>query len=192
MNWLAYRWCRWRALALLTFGRQAAAQAVFNDMIARWPEDAYAVASRAHLRMQAGQLDEALADSRRLLAIRGDEGVHWFNHGFMLESAAAWEEALDAFTRATELSPELDRAWYGMALVLIRLQRHEEAVVALERNIELQPMSPFGWYQLARVQLDRRQPDAVVKIIRHLQGFEPQVAAQLERETGLRATGQAA
>ena len=46
-------------------------------------------------------------------------------------------------------------------------------------------MSPFGWYQLARVQIHRQQPDAALKIIGHLKGFEPKVAAQLERETGL-------
>ncbi len=46
-------------------------------------------------------------------------------------------------------------------------------------------MSPYGWYQLARVHVDRQQPDEARRIIRHLKGFEPKVAAQLERETGL-------
>jgi tetratricopeptide (TPR) repeat protein len=87
--------------------------------------------------------------------------------------------------RATELAPKLDRAWYGQGLVLIRLQRYDEAVAALKRNTELQPMSPYGWYQLARVHVDRHNPEEAVKIIRHLKGFEPKVAAQLERETGL-------
>ena len=46
-------------------------------------------------------------------------------------------------------------------------------------------MSPYGWYQLARVRFDRQEPDEARKIIRHLKSFEPKVAAQLERETGL-------
>jgi len=70
-------------------------------------------------------------------------------------------------------------------MTLIRLQRLDEAVVALKHNTKLQPMSPYGWYQLARVHLDRHEPDETRKIIRHLHGFEPKVAAQLERETGL-------
>ena len=57
--------------------------------------------------------------------------------------------------------------------------------MALKKNTELQPMSPYGWYQLARVQFDRQEPEEAKKIIRHLKGFEPKVAAQLERETGL-------
>jgi hypothetical protein len=48
-------------------------------------------------------------------------------------------------------------------------------------------MSPFGWYQLARVHVDRHEPEEARKIIRHLHAFEPKVARQLEKETGLSA-----
>ncbi|MBA4178499.1 MAG: pilus assembly protein PilF [Leptothrix sp. (in: Bacteria)] len=182
---LGYSLEKWRAIALLVLGREAAARAVFDGLLRRWPDDAYALASRAHLLTEAGEVQAALADSRRLVALRRAHGGTWFNHGFMLEAAGELAEAEAAFRQATSLSPELDRAWYGLGLVLIRLQRYDEAVVALKKNTELQPMSPYGWYQLARVHVDRAQPDEAVKIIRHLKGFEPKVAAQLERETGL-------
>jgi len=191
MNRLFYQWLKFSAMACLVLGQTRRAQEIFNQMLRNWPDDAYALGSRAHLSAQAGRLEAALADSQRLLALRADHAGTWFNHGFMLESAGRYEEALAAFRRATELGPKLDRAWYGMGLVLIRLQRYEEAVQALKRNTELQPMSPYGWYQLARVHMDRHQPEEAVKIIRHLKGFEPKVAAQLERKTGL-LPGQAA
>jgi hypothetical protein len=35
--------------------------------------------------------------------------------------------------------------------------------------------------------MDRQEPDETAKIIRHLKGFEPKIAAQLERETGLKS-----
>jgi hypothetical protein len=35
------------------------------------------------------------------------------------------------------------------------------------------------------VQFDRNEPEEARKIIRHLKGFDPKVAAQLQRETGL-------
>jgi tetratricopeptide (TPR) repeat protein len=190
MNRIQYLSLKWRAILWLVFGQTTKAQAVFDEILQRCPGDAYALASRAHLRVQSGALEAGLQDSARLLKVRPEHAATWFNHGFMLETAERWEEALAAFTRATELGPKLDRAWYGQGLVLIRLQRYEEAIAALKRNTELQPMSPYGWYQLARVHNDRRQPEEAVKIIRHLKGFEPKVAAQLERETGLLA-GQA-
>ena len=185
MKSLNYYGRKLRIMGLLVVGRERAALAELHAMLQRWPDDTYALASRAHLLAQTGQLETALADSRRLTVLRARHATTWFNHGFMLEAAGQWDEALAAFRQSTELGPELDRAWYGLGLVLIRLQRYDEAVQALKRNTELQPMSPYGWYQLARVHVDRKEPEAAVKIIRHLQGFEPKVAEQLQRETGL-------
>ena len=68
-----------------------------------------------------------------------------------------------------------------------KVEPGETALQALDRNTRLQPMSPFGWYQMARVHVDLQQPDEARAVIRHLKGFEPKVAAQLELETGLRA-----
>jgi Tfp pilus assembly protein PilF len=95
--------------------------------------------------------------------------------------------AAESFVQAVTLDPSMDRAWYGLGLCHIRQGRWDEAVSALKRTIELQPMSPNGWYQLARVHLERGEPDQAQRVLRHLHSFEPKVAAQLERETGLRA-----
>jgi tetratricopeptide (TPR) repeat protein len=183
---LAYGLLKLRAITWLVLGRQGAAEATFDEMLRRWPDDAYALASRCHTRAQAGRRDEALQDSAALLAKHPSRSAaDWFNHAFLLEDAGRLEEAEPAFRRAVEMDPKLDRAWYGLGLVLIRQGRYDEAVAALKRNTELQPMSPYGWYQLARVHVDRHEPEEARKIIRHLHDFEPKVAAQLERETGL-------
>jgi tetratricopeptide (TPR) repeat protein len=87
------------------------------------------------------------------------------------------------------LDEKLDRAWYGLGLVLVRQRRLEESLKAFKRNTELQSMSPFAWYQIARVHMELGQPDEALSVMRHLRGFEPKVAAQLERETGLKLDG---
>lgn len=186
MQRLRYLGLKWLAMGKLVLERREAALGVFEQMIHEFPGDAYARASRAHVLAQLGRSKEALDAHRELLALAPQHGIYWFNYGFMLEEAGDYDGAESAFRRATELSPQLDRAWYGLGLVLIRLRRFDEAIAALKRNTQLQPMSPYGWYQLARVHVDRQEPDEARKIIRHLQGFEPKVAAQLERETGLR------
>ena len=181
-----YLWMKWSAMAWLVFGRQARALVLFDEMLRRWPHDAYALSSRSHVRAQQGRRDDAIADMQALVAAQPERSAaHWFNLAYLFEEAGRFDDAEPMFRRALALDPQLDRAWYGLGLTLIRLRRHEEAVAALKKNTELQPMSPYGWYQLARVQFDRQEPEETKKIIRHLKGFEPKVAAQLERETGL-------
>ena len=41
--------------------------------------------------------------------------------------------------------------------------------------------------RVAAVPILKQQPDAALRIIAYLKGFEPRVADQFERETGLRA-----
>jgi len=185
---VAYQWLKWSAMFWLLFGRTARAVTIFGEMLRSWPNDGYALASRSHVRAQRGQRDDAIADMQRLVAAQPDRSAaYWFNLAYLLEDAGRFAEAEPCFRHALELDPKLDRAWYGLGLTLIRLRRPEEAVTALKKNTELQPMSPYGWYQLARVQFDRQEREETRRIIRHLKGFEPKVAAQLERETGLAA-----
>jgi predicted Zn-dependent protease len=185
-NRINYLFLRLQGMVLLVFNQKQAALSRFDTMLMLRPDDRYALASRAHVLSQLGQRTQAIA-ALRLLVAQQSVNSAWFNLGYLLEEDKQHEAAESAFRRALEIEPLMDRAWYGLALILIQTQRFDEAVVALKRNTELQPMSPFGWYQLARVHIDRHEPEEAVKIIRHLRGFEPKVAAQLERETGLRA-----
>lgn len=183
---LGYWRLKVEAIALLVFGLRERAEQIFSTMLQRWPGDAYALASRAHLRAQRGARDLAIADAQALVARHPKRSAaDWFNLAFLLEEATRYDEAEASFRESVALDPKLDRAWYGLGMVLIRQRRFDEAVAALQRNTKLQPMSPYGWYQLARVHMDRHEPEETRKIIRHLQKFEPKVAAQLERETGL-------
>ena len=185
---LTYWQFKLQAMGNLLVGRRDAAHARFGSMLSAWPNDPYALASRAHLNSQMGRPEAALADAQALTAAHPARSAgDWFNLAFLLDLAGRVDEAEPAFRRALALDAKLDRAWYGLGLVLIRLRRFDEAVAALKRNTELQPMSPYGWYQLARLQVDRQDPDEARRIIGHLKGFEPKFAAQLERETGLRA-----
>ena len=183
---LAYWSHKLEAMGWLVIGRQQRALETFFSMLSRWPNDAYALASRAHLLAQLGRRAEAIVDAQSLTRAHPQRSAaDWFNLAFLLEAEGRFVEAESSFRSALAMDPKLDRAWYGLGLVLIRTQRLDEAVQALKRNTDLQPMSPYGWYQLARVHMERHDPDAARKVIAHLKGFEPKVAAQLERETGL-------
>ncbi len=182
---LRYVWQKSLAMLQLMWGHKRQALATFDRMLQSWPDDSYALSSRAHLRAQEGDLAGALADYRLLTDRANASAAHWFNQGFLLESNGQLELAEKSFQQALALDAQLDRAWFGLGLVLVKQGRLDEAITALERNTQLQPMSPHAWYELARIHERRSEPEEVARIIRHLQGFEPSVAARLRRETGM-------
>jgi tetratricopeptide (TPR) repeat protein len=175
-----------RVIAALMLNRRKAAIAAFDLMLQAAPQDAYALAGRAHAHAELGNKAQAIRDLQTLVGLYPTRSAaDWFNLAFLLEAGNDITAAEGAFRRALALDPKLDRAWYGLGLSLVRQRRFDEAAAALKRNTELQPMSPYGWYQLARVHMDRHQPEEAQRILAHLKNFEPKVAAQLEREIGV-------
>lgn len=174
------KWCQ-------RFNRTDRALRFYELALALQPDDPKVMASVGFELAQAGRKRDALARFDRVVALAPGWAEAHFDRGFLLQELNDPEAAITAFDRAIAIDSKHDRAFYGKALCLISLKRKDEAVPPLEKNTKLQPMSPFGWYQLARVQFDRGKPEKTQAIIDHLATFEPKVAAQLARETGLRA-----
>lgn len=184
---------RTQALGLLALGQRAAALSRFDRMLLRLPADRYALASRAHVLVQLGRLDDAIASLRQLTRL-ADCQAHqaaaaWFNLGYVLQQAGRHAQAQAAFEKAIAHAPCMDRAWYGLALALIQQRQFHAARQALEKNTALQPMSPYGWYRLAEVHLALGEPEKARQVIDQLRRFEPRVAAQLARDIGLSRSG---
>jgi tetratricopeptide (TPR) repeat protein len=151
------------------------------------PEDPLVLSCIAYDLAQDGKKREAIAYFDRVIAADPDNAEAHFDRGFVLQELNDHIGAISAFQRAIAVNPNHDRALYGLGLSFIHLRRLDEAVPPLERNTKLQPMSPYGWYQLGRTQFNRGKPEKAQAIIDHLAHFEPKVARQLARETGLRA-----
>lgn len=172
----------------LAFGLKQAALENLNQILSDRPDDTHALSSRAFLHCQLDDTPAALADYEDLAASGRAGAGDWFNLGFLHESGQRHRQAQRCFTEALRLDDSLDRAWYGLGLALMAQNQYEQALEAFRRNTQLQPMSPHGWCQLARVHMERQETEEVSKIIRHLRGFEPKVAAELARETGIQPT----
>ena len=182
------RWY-WQQVAAwaLVFGVKSAAVRCYERILAADPDDPRALASLGFQLAQQERYREALARFDHAARVAPESADAHYNRGYLLQKLNDHEAALDAFDRTLAISPDHDLALYGRALSLISLRRLDEAIAPLERNTKLQPMSPYGWYQLGRVQFDRGKPEKTQVIIDHLARFEPKVAAQLARETGLKA-----
>ena len=176
---------QWQAKLLLLLGLSERAKQVHLSLLARAPNDVLTLNSLAYAELQSGHPAKAQPYFERVAALAPAASNSHFNLAFVHEELGRLDEAEAGFRAAIAIEEKMDRAWYGLGLVLVRQGRLKEALVALQRNTTLQPMSPFGWYQMARVHVELKQPDEARAVIRHLKNFEPKVAAQLERETGL-------
>jgi tetratricopeptide (TPR) repeat protein len=177
----------WRQMSIWAglLKRDAMALEYIERIAQACPQDPQAISTLAHARGQRGGRDEAIRLFERALALDPKRAADWYNLGYLLQDAQRHDEAIAAMRRAIALNEKLDLAHYGLALSLIKTDRLEEAIEPLKRNIALQPMSPYGFYQLAHVHHRLGHPKEAVALIRRLAGFEPQVARQLQRETGL-------
>lgn len=176
----------WLAKICLFFGRREQATEIHKLMLLKEPKNKYALNSLAYGALQKENYVLSHQYFERVLALSPELANSHFNTGFTASELGRLAEAEKHFRAAIAIEEKMDRAWYGLGLVLVRVGRLEEAVEALKRNTKLQPMSPFGWYQLARTHMELNQIDEAQTILRHLNGFEPKVAAQLARETGLK------
>lgn len=182
---LALMLLRWKAKLLLVLGLRESARSVFEETLVLFPHDLLAINSLGYHALNEGDHQTAKAYfEKAVVLLPGSSSAH-FNLGFVLEALGDSQPAEQAFRRSLQIDEKMDRAWYGLGLTLVRQRRFLEAIEAFERNTKLQSMSPFAWYQMARVYMELDQPDDALKVMRHLNGFEPKVAAQLERETGL-------
>jgi tetratricopeptide (TPR) repeat protein len=178
-------WLKFKAKILLVFGLRTQAHVVFQEILDIHPQDVLALNSLGYNELNNRRLVQALGFFERALTLTPNNANAHFNVGFVCEELGRSQDAELAFRKALSIDEKLDRAWYGLGLVLVRQRRLEESLVAFKRNTELQSMSPYAWYQMARVHMELHQPEKALEVMRHLKGFEPKVAAQLERETGL-------
>jgi tetratricopeptide (TPR) repeat protein len=184
-------WLKFKAKSLLVVGLRAQAHDVFQEILAINPADPLALNSLGYQELSNQRFIQALGYFERALLQTPNNANAHFNVGFVCEELGRSQQAELAFKAALQIDEKLDRAWYGLGLALVRQQRFEDALAAFKRNTELQSMSPFAWYQMARVHMELGQPEEALAVMRHLKGFEPKVAAQLERETGLKLGGPA-
>ena len=91
--------------------------------------------------MQAGKAEEALAEYDKALGETPTEpGVH-FNRGAALYGLYRWDEAGEAFLRATEArTPDLKAAaFYNLGNAFFQGQKYEEAAQAFKKSLAYNP-----------------------------------------------------
>ena len=97
---------------------------------------------------ELGQTPSLLAAYRRYLDARPDDARGWINLGLCHVSLPEpmAQEALECFTRATELDPANALAWYNMGVLFHQCGQIKDALRSFERSVESAPEQADAWY----------------------------------------------
>ena len=131
------------ARALAERGDTALALARLSEEIERHPQVAELVEARGEIRASTGDLEGAVADLGRVVALESGRAGAWVSLGEALVSLGRWEPARDALRRASTLSTltaaDRLRVLLGLGEVYGRLGQPAKAVRELRRSVEQAP-----------------------------------------------------
>jgi len=97
---------------------------------------------------QAGQYGLLEERAHRLLAEDPKRGVVWKLYAASLAMKGAWQEALPAMLRATELLPEEAEGFANLGLAWFHAGKSQEAIQACQKALSLDPETGSAWGNL--------------------------------------------
>jgi tetratricopeptide (TPR) repeat protein len=174
---------------LTIFGLRARAHEFIELALQQNPRHQRAWTVSGFMNAEKGRHDAAIRDLEQAVALRPDDADTVFNLAFILQGQGKHAEALERFQRAVEISPYLDRAWYGMGLSLSKLGRYPEAAEKFSEAARIQPMNPYASYHLAATWAQLGERDKLEKEYQRVKGFDPKMAAQMQRDFGAGQAG---
>ncbi|RME74773.1 MAG: tetratricopeptide repeat protein [Planctomycetota bacterium] len=88
--------------------------------------------------MVAGELERALAELDRAVALRPEAPEAWCNRGVILERLERYEEALANYERGLEHNVRAPALWHNKGVLLLeRLGRRDEAIACFRQEVKL-------------------------------------------------------
>lgn len=181
-SWLLFRYAQF----LTIFGLRARAHEFIELALQQNPRHHRAWTFSGFLNAEKGRFDAAIADFERAVALKSDDADSLFNLAFALQRQGKHPEAIERFRQATQANAFLDRAWYGMGISMVKLGRYEDAAAMFAEAARLQPMNPYAAYQLAGAWFQLGQREKMQAEYERVKGFDPKIAAQMERDFGAR------
>jgi tetratricopeptide (TPR) repeat protein len=145
------------ALAILErrLGRYEVARKHIAMVIEARPNDAYARNNLARCLRDAEDLEGAVEQYRRTLALEPAYLDALINLGLALQQLGRLDEALDSFTAAVRLAPQSGKAWYCMGLVQHDQFDLDAAAASLDRAVSLEPRNVQRLHARALIEAER-------------------------------------
>jgi Flp pilus assembly protein TadD len=161
------------ALGILTFHRNAdyaSALWIWQDAVAKMPNNPRAHYNLGTLLNDSGQTDEAISHFYKVLEVDPNYVAAHYNLGNALAECSRYNEAVTQYKKALDIEPASVDAHNNLGNALAACGRVEEAVVHYRACLELDPNSVNAHYNLAvNLAACGRAEEAVTHYLRALE-----------------------
>lgn len=125
---------------------------------------------------RAGQLAEAEALYRQILAVQPAHGEAWHFLGVIAHQSGRHDLAIEWIGRALTLDPQNPRAWSNLGEALRAPGRLTEAIAAYERSLSIDPGEASTHYNLGNALRDSDRHDEAIAAFRCALQIQPNYA----------------
>jgi superkiller protein 3 len=130
-------------------------------------------ANRGTIQATKGNMDEAIVQYRKALAINPNDVLALFNLGRALSDRDEFMDAMPLFERLVDITPDDPLAWFQLAKVYEKLDlRHvsdlhtiDNAISAYRRALELDPHNLEAAFALMEVFMNLRKPEEAILVL---------------------------
>jgi predicted Zn-dependent protease len=120
-----------------------------EDLQKLYPDNTAILFFMMYLEAEHGHNEEALRDCEILIQKQPDDPLNYVGKGQVLTELKRYQEAYEAFDKATSLDPKRFDVWSMKAGVLSKLGRFDDAIAASNKAMELAPGRPVNYYNRA-------------------------------------------
>src|SRR3954447_26204137 len=92
-----------------------------------------------HIQFEIADFAGAAKTYRALVGLKPQYAMGWFNLAVSLERLSEWEQASEAFHKASNLNPKHRDAHLGLGVCHLRMEDPKAALYSFERCLELSP-----------------------------------------------------
>ena len=117
--------------------------------------------------------------AKRATQIKADYDAAYLGLGTAAFRAGQFNDAADAFGRATTLNPSSVEAFYGLGNSSYKAGKSQDALAALRQVIKLKPDYAQAHYSLGLVYASLGDKDGVTREFAILKRLDPKLADQL-------------
>jgi protein O-mannosyl-transferase len=148
------------------------AESLWRDTIAKNPRAFLAYNNLGDILYDGGQLDAAIAEYQKAVAIYPDAGV-FHNLGNALLSRGHPVEAWADFQKESQLAPDSASAWADLGRYCLQAGRSREAIQYLQKAYQKTPKDAMVCYNLGNAYVQNQQLDPAIQYWQRAVDLQP-------------------